>query len=332
MVKFSNRFIERVIKSAKTTDGSVVIGPAVGEDAAIIKVDKGYLAMHTDPVTGSSSLLGWLAVNVAANDVATRGIKPRWFLITLLMPSSSSEDEVSSIMAQVNEALVELDASLVGGHTEKTDSVTRPVAVATAVGIGDFYIRTGGLRPGDVVVMTKYAALEATAILASDFADKAREVLSSEELAKARDLYRQLSVIKEALAAAKYATSMHDPTEGGVLQGLIEMAYASKVLIRVYEERIPILPVTRKLLSFFNLSPLKVLSSGTLLIGVPREKLNDLLSALGSIGVNVSVIGEADYGKPGVLLKGIGAEEWYDAYVTIPDAVLELWYNYPKGV
>ena len=326
MVKFSNAFIEReVFKMLGVRDDSVALGPGIGEDAAVIKINGSYMAIHTDPVTGSSSLLGWLAVHVAANDIATRGIKPRWFLIALILPVNSSEDDVIKVMRQINDALIEINATLVGGHTEKSDAVTRPIAVTTAIGIGDRFIRTGGLKSGDVIVMTKYAALEATAVLASDFRGRLMNVLSEEEFKEALNLYKMVSVVNDALTASEYATSMHDPTEGGVLQGLLEMAYSSRRLIIVNEEDIPILPVTRKVLNTFNLNPLTVLSSGSLLIGVREDNADELIKRLRQVGLNASVIGRVIDGEPGVVVKSRNGEQFFRSDLTIPDGVIEMW-------
>ncbi|MGC8569954.1 AIR synthase family protein [Caldivirga sp.] len=326
MVKFSNTFIEReILTMLGVRDNSVVLGPGIGEDAAVIRINGSYMAVHTDPVTGSSNLLGWLAVHVAANDIATRGVRPRWFLLALILPVDSSENDVVRIMRQVNDALIELNASLVGGHTEKSDTVTRPIAVTTVIGVGDRFIRTGGLRSGDVVVMTKYAALEATAVLASDFKDKLMSVLSEEEFKEAEGLYKMVSVVNDALTAAEYATSMHDPTEGGVLQGLLEMAYSSGKLIIVDEDNIPVLPITKKVLDAFNLNPLTVLSSGSLLIGVKENEAGKLIEKLREMRINASIIGRVIDGEPGVVVKSRSGERYFKGDLTIPDGVMEMW-------
>ncbi|ABW01792.1 AIR synthase family protein [Caldivirga maquilingensis] len=326
MVKFSNAFIEReVFKMLGVRDNSVTLGPGIGEDAAVIRINNSYMAVHTDPVTGSSNLLGWLAVHVAANDIATRGIRPRWFLVTLILPVDYGENDVVNIMRQINDALIEINASLVGGHTEKSDAVTRPIAVTTAIGIGSRFIRTGGLRTGDVIVMTKYAALEATAVLVSDFRGRLMNVLSEGEFKEATSLYRMVSVVNDALAAAEYATSMHDPTEGGVLQGLLEMAYSSGKLIIINEDNIPVLPVTRRVLNAFNLNPLTVLSSGSLLIGVGENDAAKLIGKLRDMGINASIIGKVTDGEPGVVVKGRSGEQFFRGDLTIPDGVIEMW-------
>ncbi|WP_291766856.1 AIR synthase family protein [Caldivirga sp. UBA161] len=332
MVKFSNAFIKReVFRMLGVRDDNVTLGPSIGEDAAVIRINGSYMAVHTDPVTGSSNLLGWLAVHVAANDIATRGIRPRWFLVTLILPINSSEEDVVRIMRQVNDALIEINATLVGGHTEKSDATTRPIAVATAIGVGNKFIRTGGLNSGDVIIMTKYAALEATAVLASDFRGRLMNVLSEEEFKEAMSLYRMVSVVNDALTASEYATSMHDPTEGGVLQGLLEMAYSSGRLIIINEEDIPVLPVTRKVLNAFNLNPLTVLSSGSLLIGVKESDADELIRRLKNVGVNASIIGRVTDGEPGVMVRSRNGEQFFRGDLTIPDGVIEMWLSSSVG-
>ncbi|WP_243670823.1 AIR synthase related protein [Vulcanisaeta sp. JCM 16161] len=125
-------------------DDDVIIGPRVGEDAAIVRVGDKYLAVHTDPITGAVEGIGWLAINIVANDIAVRGIKPRWFLLTLLLPRDVGEDGIRTIMTDVNKALTELGGSLIGGHTEYTPGLDRVIASTTAIGIGNHYVTTSG--------------------------------------------------------------------------------------------------------------------------------------------------------------------------------------------
>lgn len=148
----------------------------MGEDAAIIDVGGGQvLVIHNDAITGAVKLLGWLAVHIVANDVAVRGAKPRWFLMSLFLPEGG-EELVDEIMAQVDRAARELGMMVVGGHTETTPGLDRPIVGTTAVGLAprDAYVTTSGARPGDYVVVTKGVGIEGTAILCTDFADLLR--------------------------------------------------------------------------------------------------------------------------------------------------------------
>lgn len=274
-------------------DPAVLLGPSPGEDAAIIKTGRPYIAVHVDPISGSVKLLGWLAVHIVSNDIATRGMRPRWLLPTIFLPPNSGEDVLDEITSQMDIAARELGAAIVGGHTEVTTAVERPLVVMAAIGEGDRYVTTGGAKAGDVVLMTKSAALEAAAILATDFRDRLKASGVPEDvLERAAGFIKQVSVVKEALLLSDIATAMHDPTEGGVLAGLAEMAYASGVTIKVDPGSIRISEEAAVLCSAVGLDPLSTLSSGVLLATVPRERLQEALQRLKEAGVEATVIGE----------------------------------------
>ncbi|GGP21376.1 hydrogenase [Thermocladium modestius] len=307
MVKISNDKLKKlIIGNARITDPDVLVGPKVGEDAAIIKLNGNYLAVHSDPITGSLNDIGWLAINVPANDIATRGVRPRWFVLTLLLPRFFSDDDLMKVMNQVNDALAALGGSLIGGHTEYVRETRFPIASTTVMGVGAAYVSTSGLRAGDAVVATKYAAIEATAIAARDLENDLRKRgVSGEVITRASALIRNVSVVKEALIAARYASSMHDPTEGGVIQGLLEMASASGTCINV-DSSIPVLPETSEVLGAVGIDPYRSLSSGMLLIGVKPGLLEGLLADLSDNGVPAKPIGKAvKCGKPCVELNGL---------------------------
>jgi len=270
----------------------IVVGPAVGEDAAVVRVSDGYLVVHTDPISGSVRLLGYLAVHVPSNDVAVRGVEPAWLSVAIFLPRGSGTALVDEITRQIDEAARELGVAVAGGHTEVTTAVARPLAVVTAMGLGRRFVTTSGARPGDLVIMTKSAGQEAAAILAADFSEEAlRRGVSERALERASALARSISVVREALALADIATSMHDPTEGGVACGLAEIAYASGVSIVADPGRIFVSDEVRELCEAFGIDPLETLSSGVLLATVPPERASEAGERLGRLGVPYSVIG-----------------------------------------
>ncbi|WP_054842185.1 AIR synthase family protein [Vulcanisaeta distributa] len=327
MVKLSNDVLRRIIfANLGIEDSDVIIGPRVGEDAAIIKVGDKYMAVHTDPITGAVEGIGWFAINIVANDIAVRGIKPRWFLLTLLLPRDVNEDGIKTIMSDVNKALTELGGSLIGGHTEYTPGLDRVIASTTAMGVGDHYVTTSGAKPGDLVLVTKYVALEGTAVLANDFKEELMSRgISNETINKARSLLKEISVVKEALEIADIANSMHDPTEGGLLQGLLEVAEASNVRLRINLDKIPILPETKLIFNALGIDPLKSLSSGMLIATVPRDQAEVAMTRLGKLGINYSVIGEVVGGRPGVDLMSNG-RVLEEVHEFIEDDVMRLWH------
>lgn len=311
-------------------DSSVVVGPAIGEDSAIVDMGSFYLVLHSDPITGAVANIGWLSVHIASNDVAVRGARPRWLLPVILLPEGSGVDLVDSITAQIDEAARELGAMVVGGHTEYTPSLDRPIISMTAVGVveKDKLVVTGGARVGDYVIMTKSAGIEGTSILATDFREKLLEKgVPVSIIEKARGYTRMISVVREALTLAdmRYATSMHDPTEGGLVGGLTEVAYASGKTIEVWEDRIPVSEETRIICRALNVNPLKLVSSGVLIATIPGNKVEEALRELEKIGVKATVIGRVkEYN--GVLLelhRVDGGIERYDE-VHVEDELMRL--------
>jgi len=286
-----------VLSRTGVLDPSVIVGPSIGEDAAVIDIGGGkVLVTHVDPITGAIEFLGWLAVHIASNDVAVRGVKPRWLLSVLYLPENATEELVDRITSQVDRAAKEVGAMVVGGHSEFTPGITRPLISMTAIGITekDRYVTTGGAKVGDVVVMTKSAGIEGTAILATDFRDVLMELGVPEGVVqRGSEFIREVSVVKEALALADagLVTSMHDPTEGGLLGGLVEIAYASNTTIYVWEERVLLAEETAVISSVLGLDPLRLISSGTLVATVPKDRVGEALRILHDIGVKASVIG-----------------------------------------
>ncbi|WP_243679552.1 AIR synthase family protein [Vulcanisaeta souniana] len=300
----------------------------MGEDAAIVRIGNGYMAIHTDPITGAVEGIGWLAINIVANDIAVRGIKPRWFLLTLLLPHGINEGDIEKIMIDVNRALAELNGSLIGGHTEITPGIDRVIASTTAIGVGEHYVTTSGAKPGDLVLVTKYIALEGTAVLATDFENELvrRGGVPREVINRAKGFVKEVSVVREALEIADLASAMHDPTEGGLLQGLLEIAEASDVKLRIDIDKVPILPETRQIFSALNMDPLASLSSGALVATIPRERIHTAGVKLSKLGINYSIIGEVVEGKPSIeVVKDDRIVNEVNGFIE--DDVMGLWHR-----
>ena len=287
-----------ILRNTGKRDPRVILPPKPGEDAAAIDLGNGkLLVVHPDPITGAEKRLGTLAINVAANDIASTGAPPQWFTLTLILPPSRGVDFLETVMREAHQALEKLGASLVGGHTEWSEAVERPVAVATAMGVTslDRLVPTGGGRPGDALVVSKPLALEATAIAAEDLEKmlKARGV-PLWALEEARSYWDMISVVPEALALAErgLVNAMHDPTEGGLLAGVVEMAQASGLGAIVHLDKVPLTRASEAILGALEVDPLRSLSSGSLLAAVPPGKLEEALGVLRSLGLSPAVVGE----------------------------------------
>ena len=285
-----------VFKHLGTKRSDVVLGPAVGEDAAIVKAGEMTLVTATDPVTGAEEWLGWLAVNVSANDVATCGVKPRWFSSSILLPEGSDEDLVEIICGQMDKAANQLDMAIIGGHCEATLGLDHPVVVGCSIGVAESgrYVTSGGARSGNKIIMTKGVGIEGTAILASDRREELLKVFDERFLNRASDFFIKISIVKEALIAfgTGGVLAMHDPTEGGVAGGLHELADAAEVGFCIYEEEILISEETNRICAHFEIDPLQLISSGTLLITSKKEKTVEIVTKLSQNGIYAQVIGE----------------------------------------
>ena len=274
----------------------VLLGPGVGEDAAIIDMGDRVIAIKTDPITGAVGNIGWLVVHINANDIASRGIRPLWFLCVAMLPEGSGESMLREIMDQINAACCEIGVSLISGHTETTPGLERPILVGFMMGEAakDMYVTTGGARPGDTLILTKTAGIEGTAVLATDLEHVLKGKVDEETLARARSMLNRISVVPEAMKAMEVGGvhSLHDPTEGGVLNGIWELTEAADVGIVISGNAIPVAPETISICEVLDIDPLKLLGSGSMLMAVEPRKAVDVASAIRGKGIEATMIGE----------------------------------------
>ncbi|AHL22609.1 AIR synthase family protein [Thermococcus nautili] len=290
--KLPPELLEKLVLSRLPSKGKgVIVGPGTGIDGTALNVE-GTLVASSDPITGATKRIGFYAVHVNANDVAVMGAEPRWFLTTVLLPENANEGLLSEIIDEISREAEKLGVAVVGGHTEVTLGLDRPIVVGTMLGEAERLVRPDGARPGDAIIMTKWAGIEGTAIIAEELRERLAPILGEEFLERASSLIEYLSVLPEARILRKVANAMHDPTEGGVLNGLHEMADASGLGFRVYAERIPIREETKTLCNYLHLNPLGLISSGVLLTSVPRDYAKKTVEELLSHGITASIIGE----------------------------------------
>ena len=287
---------EVVFKNLGVNREEVVLGPSAGYDGAIIDVGGKSLIVSMDPITGAIERIGWLAVNINANDVATFGVEPAFFFSCILLPENADGETVETICVRMDEAAKELGIAIVGGHCEVTPGLTSPIVVGCTIGVTEKgnYVTAGGAKPGDKLILTKSAGIEGTAILSSDREKQLKKIVETSMLEKAKTFFNQISVVKEAITAIKTGgvNAMHDPTEGGVAGGVHEMADASNLGVKIFEEKIPIQPETREICRFFNIDPLQLISSGALLISAKPESADRIIKSIRQKQIHASIIGE----------------------------------------
>ena len=287
---------EVVFRNLGAERKEVIIGPSAGIDGAVLDLGDKSLIVSMDPITGAVERIGWLAVNVNANDVATFGVEPAFLFSCMMLPENAERQLVETISAQMNAAAKDLGIAIVGGHCESTPGLVNPIVVGCVLGLTEKgrYVTAGGAKPGDKLILTKSAGIEGTSILATDREQALRKILSKTMLQAAKNFYRQISVVKDALTACKTGGvhAMHDPTEGGVAGGIHEMADASNVGVKVIEEAIAVQPETSQICSHFKIDPLQLIGSGALLISAEAKSANEIVRNLRNERVLASVIGE----------------------------------------
>ena len=287
---------EVVFKNLGTERSEVILGPAAGVDGAILDVGNKNAIVSMDPITGAVERIGWEAININANDVATFGVQPAFFFSCLLLPENADSKIVEIISAQMHRAAKELGIAIVGGHAESTPGLINPIVVGCVMGLTEKgkYVTAAGAKTGDKLILTKSAGIEGTAILATDREEQLKKVLNPTILESAKDFYNQISVVKDALTAYKVGGvhAMHDPTEGGILNGIHEMADAASLGIRVFEEKITVEPETAKICRYYEIDPLQLISSGALLIAAEPQEADQIVDALYQEHIYADVIGE----------------------------------------
>ncbi len=308
--KLPLELLSQLLEKVNIDDPRVVLGPKTGEDAALIDMCDSYLVAKTDPITFATDNIGWYVVQVNANDIAVMGAKPRWLMATLLLPEGTSPKAVEDVFDQLLEACNSLRITLVGGHTEITYDLPRPVAVGALLGevAKGRVVLTSGAKPGDTIVLTKGIAVEGTSILAREAADALTEAgVSGESIRRAKDLLFDpgISVVREATLACDTVDvhAMHDPTEGGLATGLLEMATAAEVGLIVDMEAIPIIPQCEEFCRTLGLDPLGLIASGALLAAVAPGDASKLIATLEADGTPAFEIGRVVDADQGVKLR-----------------------------
>jgi len=299
--KLNMALLERALAGLSSSDPRVVTGPRVGEDAAVIDFGDRYLVAKTDPITFATDRIGAYAVAVNANDIATRGATPRWFLATVLLPEAATDGSVvEDIFEQLSSACDQIGVCLVGGHTEVTIGLDRPIIAGVMLGevARDGLVSTSGLGVGDAIILTKAVPIEGVAIIAREARDRLLAAGVGEATIRSAVALLDdpgILVTREAAAAvaAGGVTSMHDPTEGGIATALLEMAHAAGLGLRIRRAAIPLVEGALELCGRFGIDPLGTISSGALLIGVSPGSVDDVLGALAAEGIPAARIGSA---------------------------------------
>lgn len=310
--KLPHDLLAKLLGNLPHHDPRVLLGPGIGRDAAVIDHGaKKLLVAKSDPITLATDMIGRYAVHVNANDIACTGATPTWFLLTILLPEGSTAELAETILTDAQTACDELGIEIVGGHTEITIGLDRPIVSGAMLGEveRDRLVRPDGAQSGDALILTKGIAIEGTAVLALEARDRLLALgVTDAVLDRAANYISSpgISVVTEAMAAcdAVDVHAMHDPTEGGLATAICEMSEACGSGITVERGAIEVLPETAAISEATDLDPLGLLASGSLLIAVDASDGERAIASLERKGVPARRIGTISEKGVQVIMNG----------------------------
>ncbi|PKM49529.1 MAG: hydrogenase maturation factor [Firmicutes bacterium HGW-Firmicutes-7] len=294
-----------VFKQLKVKRQEILIGPSIGEDCSIGQFGPDELfALSCDPITGAVKDIGSLAVHITANDLAAAGAEPVGLMLTILLPEDFFESDLKSIMKDVSATCEQLNLQVMGGHTEVTAAVNQPILSVTGIGKlkKDKLLTPKNVKVGQDVIMTKWAGVEGTAIIATHKEEELKLHYNSDFIEKAKAFNQYISVVPESKIALAYGvTIMHDATEGGIFGAVWELAASAHKGVEVFLDKIPIKQETVEICEYFELNPYKLISSGTMLMVADNGHI--LAERLISSGIQATVIGKITGGNDRIVIQ-----------------------------
>lgn len=332
--KLEISLLNRLLKRYAILDSRVIIGPKIGEDAAVVDPGKGidrYWVITSDPITFTTEEIGYYGVVVSINDIATKGANPKWFLATLLFPEAESDQKlIDKVFRQIHHACHRFKVSFIGGHTEITPKLDRVILSGHMIGEvkKEGLVKTGGARTGDLLLLAKGVCIEGTSIIARE---KEAELLARGypspfiKRAKSFIYHPGIDVLGVARIACNSVSvhSMHDPTEGGLINGVIEMAWASEKEFEVDLGRVFIYEESKTLCREFGIKPLGTIASGALLLTLSPGDLPIIQKAFKKTAIPLQVIGKVKRGPPRVLSRD---QRGYKELKPLPrDEILKIY-------
>jgi len=284
---------EVIFNNIKKKRKEFLNSPGIGDDCAAIDLGEKVCYISSDPITGAVSEIGKLAVNITCNDIATTGVEPMGIMVTILAPPSTSVEDLQNIMVDMESECTKLNIDILGGHTEITDAVNKIIISVTGLGFGtkDHYEDKKEILEGDVILLTKGTGIEGTAIIAYEKEEELKTILSQSEIDYGKSMMNLTSVVKEGLLSSQLSKGMHDVTEGGILGALWEVAELSKLGVTIYRDQLNVSEVTDKICDHYEIDPLKLISSGSMLVVVSFKNKDILLDKLISNDIPAFEIG-----------------------------------------
>lgn len=294
-----------IFNNIKNNNNKILSFGEIGSDCAAIEVGDDVVYLSTDPITGTNSGLGKLAINVNCNDIATEGVAPIGIMLTILAPPETQKEDIAEIMKEAQQEANKLGVSIIGGHTEITAAVNKTIISATSIGIGakNNFKKREHIKSGDRLIITKGVGIEGTGIIAFEKENELLDIFSKNLIENAKSLLDLTSVVKEGIIANKFSKGMHDVTEGGLLGALWESSCFYNLGIEISYDKIFMHQCTKEICDYFKIDPLKLISSGTMLIVVDKNNVTTLIEKLKENNISAFDIGEFTTSKEKILVK-----------------------------
>lgn len=301
---------------------SILVGPQHGVDVGIVEIGGKAVAMTADPVfivpEYGFKRSAWFAIHILASDVVTSGLPPTYLSIDLNLPLSMKKEELEIVWKTIDEECKKMGMAIVCGHTARYDNCNFPmVGGATVLAVGDIdsYVSPKFIKEGDLLIITKGPAIEASGIFLTMFPDYIKEKLGEKISNKGEEIFYKMSVVEDAMEAVKAGvrdegvSAMHDATECGIYGGVFEMALAANLGIILEKDNIVIEEGIPEICDLFKIDPFSSISEGTLLIAVREKKADKVLNYLKEKNIKASVAGEFISKDKGFILKEGGREK-----------------------
>ncbi len=310
----SEIFDEIILPQLGRKRPEILVGPQHGVDVGVVDLGNGQVMVTTtDPIfvvpPYGWERSGWFAVHILASDAATSGIRPNYITMDLNLPLSMTREEFEAMWVVMHRECDRIGMAIISGHTGRYEGCGYPmIGGATVIGIGprDRYVTPDMARPGDTILITKGAAIEAAGLFAVTFPQRVAERYGEEAAREAEEIFWQMSVVEDALTAVEAGvrddgvSTMHDATECGVWGGLFEVARASGVGMVIDKEKIIVQDAVRRVCDLFGIDPYSSISEGTLIITCRPRKAQEVARRLRDKGILVSMVGEIVDGQQGM--------------------------------
>ncbi len=294
------------------------------EDQATFELNGVKMAITTDAFTVYPHFfpggdIGCLSVHGTINDLATAGARPLFLAAAFVLEEGFPIEDLKRIVNSMAEAAERCGVQIVTGDTKtvqrgKGDGV---YIVTTGIGIVEHPVNlsTASVRPGDKVILSGSIGEHGVAVM---IARGSLELESDVE----SDTAPLWDMVDSVLKVCPLIRCMRDPTRGGVATVLNEIAQASQVCIRVFDEAIPIRPEVRGACEILGIDPLYVANEGKMLFVVPPEDAETVLTTLKQhpLGKDAAIIGQVEEEPAGMVLleTGIGGARVLDMLTGDP--------------